>query len=200
MPCAVSSGWKIELLNVIGWSVNCWILELEILHQVKFQEISNRTHWTDPEKPWVSNSSSNLLRGPLVRSHSIFDGKVGSFSPAFKNHIFALHQTGFVAGWNWTNTCQVRGFFGDSTPITSTSNQTEPHMAPYSNNDILTVSKQKHGFTHKSATSKITFLAPGPWCGQLRLSMLLQKWSEVKVLVFHRETDFVLLVSYMYWD
>ena len=37
------------------------------------QEISNRTHWTDPET-WVSNNSSNLLRGPLVRSHSIFDG------------------------------------------------------------------------------------------------------------------------------
>ena len=37
------------------------------------QEISNRTHWTAPW-PWVSNSSSNLLRGPLVRSHSIFDG------------------------------------------------------------------------------------------------------------------------------
>ena len=35
-----------------------------------FQEISNRTHWTDPST-WVSNSSSNLLRGPLVRSHSI---------------------------------------------------------------------------------------------------------------------------------
>ena len=37
------------------------------------QEISNRTHWTDPST-WVSNSSSNLLRGPLVRSHSKFDG------------------------------------------------------------------------------------------------------------------------------
>ena len=38
------------------------------------QEISNRTHWTDP---WVSNSTSNLPRGPLVRSHSIFDGYEG---------------------------------------------------------------------------------------------------------------------------
>ena len=38
-----------------------------------FQEISNRIHWTDPST-WVSNSFSNLLRGPLVRSHSIFDG------------------------------------------------------------------------------------------------------------------------------
>ena len=38
------------------------------------QEIFNRTHWTDPEKTWASNSSSNLWRGPLVRSHSIFDG------------------------------------------------------------------------------------------------------------------------------
>ena len=27
-------------------------------------------------KTWVSNSSSNLLRGPLVRSHSIFDGYI----------------------------------------------------------------------------------------------------------------------------
>ncbi len=38
------------------------------------QEISNRTYWTDPEKTWVSNNSTNLLRGPLIRSHSIFDG------------------------------------------------------------------------------------------------------------------------------
>ena len=41
--------------------------------RVIFQEISNRTHWTDP-LTWVSNSSSNFLRGPLVRSHSICDG------------------------------------------------------------------------------------------------------------------------------
>ena len=42
-----------------------------------YQEISNsRTHErTDPEKTWVSNSSSNL-RGPLLRSHSIFDGTI----------------------------------------------------------------------------------------------------------------------------
>ena len=32
--------------------------------------------FTDPEKTWVSNSSSNLLRGLLVRSHSIFDGMI----------------------------------------------------------------------------------------------------------------------------
>ena len=37
------------------------------------QEISNRTHWTDPST-WESNSPSNFLRGPLVRSHSVFDG------------------------------------------------------------------------------------------------------------------------------
>ena len=31
------------------------------------QEIFNRTHWTDPEKTWVSNSSiaTYLVRGPL---------------------------------------------------------------------------------------------------------------------------------------
>ena len=43
------------------------------------QKIPNRTHWTDPWT-WVSNSSSNLLRGPLVRSHSIFDGLTPSNS------------------------------------------------------------------------------------------------------------------------
>ena len=48
-----------------------------------FQEISNRTHWTDP---WtrVSNRSSNLLRGPLVRSHLIFDGPI--LCAALKQH------------------------------------------------------------------------------------------------------------------
>ena len=43
------------------------------------QEISNgRTHeGTDPEKTWVSNSLiATYLRGPLVRSHSIFDGTI----------------------------------------------------------------------------------------------------------------------------
>ena len=40
-----------------------------------FQKISNRTYWTDPWT-WVSNNSTNLLRGPLVRSHSILDGIV----------------------------------------------------------------------------------------------------------------------------
>ena len=44
------------------------------------------THWTDPEKTWVylSYSSSNLLRGPLVRSYSIFDGFNISLVPLLK--------------------------------------------------------------------------------------------------------------------
>ena len=49
-----------------------------------FQEISNRTHWTDPEKTWVSHSSSNFLRGPLVRSYSIFDGR------GFQKYLWCL--------------------------------------------------------------------------------------------------------------
>ena len=57
----------------------CWVGELfwegvGVGWFVILQEISNRTHWMDPGKTWVSNSSTNLLRGPLVRSHSIFDG------------------------------------------------------------------------------------------------------------------------------
>ena len=31
------------------------------------------TEWT-PKPEYLHNSSSNLLRGPLLRSHSIFDG------------------------------------------------------------------------------------------------------------------------------
>ena len=46
-----------------------------ITKEVWFQEISNRTHWTDPSCR-VSNSSSNLLRGPLLRSHLVFDGLI----------------------------------------------------------------------------------------------------------------------------
>ena len=44
-----------------------------------------------PTKTRVSNSSNNLLRGPLVRSYSIFDGilvffGVGSFCTVFGSH------------------------------------------------------------------------------------------------------------------
>ena len=47
----------------------------QAIYLLKFQEISNRIHWTDPSI-WVSNISSDLLTGLLVRSHSIFDGQV----------------------------------------------------------------------------------------------------------------------------
>ena len=53
---------------------------------------------TDPKETWVSNSSSNLPRDPLVRSHSIFDETsenewledVISYwnSPLFSGHSF----------------------------------------------------------------------------------------------------------------
>ena len=52
-------------------------LEVRQFEHPLFQEISNRTPLTDPST-WVSNSSSNLLRGPLVRSHSIFHGSFQS--------------------------------------------------------------------------------------------------------------------------
>ena len=52
----------------------CFLMFLAILCGLCiFQEISNSTCWTDPYRTWVSNSSSKLLRGPLVRSHSICD-------------------------------------------------------------------------------------------------------------------------------
>ena len=57
-----------------------WVRQIEYRENVGIQEISNgRTHCSDPEKTWVSNISSNLLRGPLVRSHSIFDGRYHSW-------------------------------------------------------------------------------------------------------------------------
>ena len=42
------------------------------MFQPCIQDISKRTHERTPT--WLFNSSSNLPRGPLVRSHSIFDG------------------------------------------------------------------------------------------------------------------------------
>ncbi len=70
-----------------------------------FQEISNRTYWTDPQT-WVSNNSTNLLRGPLVRSHSIFDGLVGFFRIPFWFRFFCWYVSfGFYL--NLFNLCQI---------------------------------------------------------------------------------------------
>ena len=51
-------------------SLEVELLEARILGILRFQEISNRTHWTDPKKTWVSHSSiaTYLIlteRGPL---------------------------------------------------------------------------------------------------------------------------------------
>ena len=68
--------WKGLFLNSKYIDTNHW-----------FQEISNRTHWTDPKTPEYI-PSSNFLRGLLVRSHSIFDGLI------FRGHSFV-----FLAAW-----------------------------------------------------------------------------------------------------
>ena len=66
------------------------------------QEISNgRTHWTDPEKTWVSNSSSNFLRGLLVRSHSIFDGSWRKKTPDFLGDFFFHRKKHENVGFVW---------------------------------------------------------------------------------------------------
>ena len=67
------------------------------------KKISNgRTHWTDPEKTWVFNSFfCNLLRGPLVRSHSSFDGRLAlPLSSSFYHHFF-----------HWQRLLNFGGFF-----------------------------------------------------------------------------------------
>ena len=64
-----------------------------------FQEISNRIHWTDPST-WVSNSFSNLLRGPLVRSHSIFDGILTDiFRLGWNHHLGAIRVLESIGRW-----------------------------------------------------------------------------------------------------
>ena len=59
----VLGGWpsKIEVIWVTG--------------NTRFQEISNRTHFSrTPKKPEYEKIARSQLRGPLVMSHSIFDG------------------------------------------------------------------------------------------------------------------------------
>ena len=60
-----------KLWELIMWQVDSSTIPIFSLNDISttlvdqtFQEIFNRTHWTDPQT-WVSNSSSNLLRGPL---------------------------------------------------------------------------------------------------------------------------------------
>ena len=84
LTCARTAGHPGDRTGVLETSwPRTW--KLGCLSSMFFQEISNRTHWTDPST-WVSNSSSNLLRGPLVRSHSMFDGFLICFE-SFESYI-----------------------------------------------------------------------------------------------------------------
>ena len=59
-----------------------------------FQEISNRTHWTDPST-WVSNSSiATYLGGPVgIRSHSTMDTYIrGGFFNKKRHHTWAIYS------------------------------------------------------------------------------------------------------------
>ena len=48
-------------MNILLKSEDGWLVSFS----TKRNRPHGRTHWTDPEKTWVSNSSSTLLRGPL---------------------------------------------------------------------------------------------------------------------------------------
>ena len=65
-----TEGPFLQHLLLWGWHRWIWKTHYFSMNSIYIQEISNRTHWTDPQM-WVSSSSSNLLRGSLVRSHSI---------------------------------------------------------------------------------------------------------------------------------
>ena len=73
------------------------------LHQsyisASVQEISNKTHYINGtrKKPEYLNRSSNLLRGPLVRSHSILDGICRSTT-----HTVSYHYMGITNKSVWT--------------------------------------------------------------------------------------------------
>ena len=65
-----------------------------------FQEITNRTHWTDPYT-WVCNPSRNLLRGPFFLGEFVcfFEpGKIRSTASSFSrrdpttDYLFGGHQ------------------------------------------------------------------------------------------------------------
>ena len=63
-----------------GWNSRHFLFGAQTGCGGLFQEISNKTHWTDPEKTWVSNSSiAPYLGVRLVRSHSIFHGFMIAF-------------------------------------------------------------------------------------------------------------------------
>ena len=79
--------------------------------EIYFQDISNRTHWTD-SSTWVSNSSSNFLRGPLVRSHSMIDG-------IFETQEWELRFS--------RSTASLR----ISEPTTMNSISVMPHLSPF---------------------------------------------------------------------
>ena len=99
---------------------------------VSVQEISNgRTHWTDPEKTWVSNISGNLFRGPLVRSYSIFDRiwfleDIHACCPLLQNIArFCANAKKNGANLNWRSRTMVlswkwRSGFPRSTPFCCT--------------------------------------------------------------------------------
>ena len=78
------------------------------------QEISNRTHWTDPEKTWVSNSSIAAYLGSVgIRSHSILDGIYHDLPLWFIHFILSTTHLQF----NWLrshisiNVLWWKGFF-----------------------------------------------------------------------------------------
>ncbi len=47
--------WPVPQIYI--WNSN---MDYHVIQPSTIQEISNSTHWTDPEKTWVSNSSSTL--------------------------------------------------------------------------------------------------------------------------------------------
>ena len=77
-----------------------------------FQEISNgRTHWMDPEKTWVSNSSIPTYKTGSVgiRSHLILDGQV--LSKTHRGCHCALASTMRRCRWKvWQFSCDTSVF------------------------------------------------------------------------------------------
>ena len=88
--------WKLASIGENQHSIRClfeatgrWLLWEDELNPRNLQQDPRKN---GPLKTWVSSSCSKLLRGPLVRSHSIFDEL---------NYIFEWHLTVSYYGLYW---------------------------------------------------------------------------------------------------
>ena len=97
-----------------------WICKLIGPSKIRFQD--SKKSPTGPSertpKTWGSNSSSNFLRGPLVRSHLGFDRRMTCLKSSFLNHFGIIKWDPFFFGRGIKLDAKMYGCFEDF-PISS---------------------------------------------------------------------------------